>query len=103
MKHYMELCRLGKESVPERSEMLAAQKELLLAQIKEIQDLYVAHLNAAGVNAIDLAITNNTSMFKAVSASANTSPRFMVSHNFTLTATMVASSVVWPALGILIS
>lgn len=38
MKRYMELCLVGKGSIPERKEMLAEQKELLLRRMQEIQD-----------------------------------------------------------------
>lgn len=38
MKHYMELCMMGEDSIPERKEMLAEQKEMLLSRMQEIQE-----------------------------------------------------------------
>jgi len=38
MKRYMELCLEGVSSIPERKELLAARKELLLKQINEIHE-----------------------------------------------------------------
>ena len=39
MKQYMNLCLKGKESIPERKEMLAKTREELLAKQKELQGL----------------------------------------------------------------
>lgn len=38
MKRYMELCLEGVSSIPERKELLAARKKLLLKQINEIHE-----------------------------------------------------------------
>ena len=38
MKRYMELCLEGVSSIPERKELLAARKKLLLKQIDEIHE-----------------------------------------------------------------
>ena len=38
MRRYMELCLEGVSSIPERKELLAARKELLLKQIDEIRE-----------------------------------------------------------------
>jgi len=48
MKRYMELCLEGVSSIPERKELLAARKELLLKQIDEIHESidYIDHKQA---------------------------------------------------------
>lgn len=38
MKHYLDLCLEGKSSIPERKEMLAEQKAVLLQRMQEIQE-----------------------------------------------------------------
>jgi DNA-binding transcriptional MerR regulator len=38
MKEYMNLCLKGKESIPERKEMLAKTRDELLAKQKELQE-----------------------------------------------------------------
>ena len=48
MKRYMELCLEGVSSIPERKELLAARKKLLLKQIDEIHESidYIDHKQA---------------------------------------------------------
>lgn len=45
MKIYLALCLEGQKSIPQRKEMLAKQKEILLARIEEIQSAaaYIDH------------------------------------------------------------
>lgn len=38
MKRYIDLCLLGKKSVPERKEMLLSQKKVIESQIKELEE-----------------------------------------------------------------
>lgn len=38
MKRYIDLCLLGKKSVPERKEMLLFQKKVIESQIKELEE-----------------------------------------------------------------
>lgn len=63
MKRYMELCLQGPSSVPERKEMLALQKEQLLAEMDRINEsmAYIDNKQAFydGVLSGDVAYTSN--------------------------------------------